>query len=407
MTRPEAGTRPTRTEFIRESTVGQTPSDPAWLLFADEVENVEWRPDTAKEPHRGLGDVDPANFFRGPETHEVTVTYGLQQGIVDASDNPQDAVADGILRDSDNLLTNTHSLVQRQDITGIDAASTINGSTSLDTRIFVVAKGGKIGSVSLTGDPGESGPVTVEITYQFEKVREHQVDQPASSTTLDIMSSDANDTMGITVEDEGAATTETIAVNGTTAVTTVASFSDIDAIELAAEPAGDITISDGTNDLAVIRGSGSYGDIEGDLGIPLLGTGGHASALGSSYEQFLGDSVTRGGSDVADVISSTELTVEANLEQTAQHDSVRQLHSEGARDVELSANTVGETESAAQNEDHLLGTESGIVWTLTSTKITLTNAEMIEAPGKTVEAGGAVMGLDATFAAKGVTVTQP
>lgn len=413
-TKSEGGLRNHRIEFIRESTTGTVPTDPAWNLYSDTVRSVEWGPDTQIETVRGIGDAAPSQFFKGPETHELTVTYDLQQksGTGDTlydGTSSNDAAYDGMVRDSDQLLNETHSFVDREDKTSISAEETINGSTSLDTRVYTVGKGGYISEVTLTGDPGSDQPIQVELTYQFEKIRSYQIDQPSSGTTLDVSSSDSNDTsQTLTIEDEGAGTTEDVSLSGTSTVSTSSSFSDIDALELDSETAGTVTVNDGTNDLAKIDGSSSYSGIEGDLGVPALGSSGsHASAIGESFEVILGDSIEQpSGTDLAYDVNSVEFTVSNNIEQMNRTDSLKQRLFPGGQDIEVTATILGETESHNQILDHLQVSTNNVRWTISGGYVEATSASLTDPGSRTVESGQAAMTLDNTFTGQGVTISN-
>lgn len=415
--RSEGGLRNHRTEYVQETTTGTTPSDPSYSLYSDTVRSFEWSPDAQIEEQRGLGDAAPAGFFRGPEAHELTITYDLQQGV-ESGGSPQDASADGLERDSDQLLKNTHTFVDREDKTSLDSEETINGSTSHDTRIYTVGKGGYVDEVTFSGDPGSQQPVQVELSYQFEKIRSYQIDQPSASTKLALESTDSSDTsVTVTVENEDAGTTEDISLDGSDATTVVSStetFGDIDAISLGSETTGDVNVyvNDGSettpskgDQLATIPGSDTYNGIEGDLGVPALGNGSHASALNSSYELFLGDTVERpSGTNLGYDISSVEMTVSNNLETAVRSDSMRQRIHIGNQDVEVTANIVGETESHSLILSHLQKTSNNIDWTLSNTTLRASNAVLMDSPSRTIESGQASLSLDAGFQSEGIVV---
>jgi len=410
----EAGLRDYRIEFHREDTQGQPDTNPSWQLYSDTVRNFEWSPDGQIEQTLGIGVVDPSAFLKGPESHELTIAYDLQRALLSGG-NPLDPSADGLERDTDNGPTATHSFVAREEKTGITAEETINGSTSKDTRIYTVGDGGLVDTVTYNGDPGSQNPVLVEITYQFEKVRSYQIDQPGSSTTLDIVSSDAGDgsSIKVTIENEGAGTSEENDLNGVTPVTTTNSFADIDAVyvhDVNGDPIdhdGDITISEnGGDDLMVIPGSTSYDGLEGDNGVPLLGTSSHPAPLGSSFELIIGDTVTRNGTaaEMAFDLNSVSLTVNNNVETTTRIDTLAQRYHMGTRNLELSATVLGEAQSHADVLEHLQVNEADIVWTLTNSTITLSNAALTDVGSRSIEAGQAVLTLDNTFTGRGLTV---
>lgn len=414
----EGGLKDYRIEFDRETTQGTTDNDPSWQLYSNTIRSFEWSPDGSVEQTLGIGNVDPTAFLKGPESHELTISYDLMRGLVDGSGNPVDPSADGLLRDTDNGPVNTHSFVARENKTGITAEETVNGSTSKDTRIYTVGTGGVVDNVTYTGDPGSQNPVLVDITYQFEKVRSYQIDQPGTSDSLDLVSSDASDTMDVIIEQEDLVS-EQVTLNGTNPVTTSKSdWSDIDAIYVVStgvstptDHAGNITISETTSgdDLAIIYGSDAYDGMEGDYGVPVTESGSHPSALPSSgQELIIGDTVTRNGTaaEMAFDLVSVEISVDNNVETTTRIDTVAQRYHMGTRTLELTANVLGESQSHDNVIEHLQVTESDIVWNLTGTTITLENAALTSVGSRSIEAGQAVLQLDNTFTARGLTVVD-
>jgi hypothetical protein len=222
--------------------------------------------------------------------------------------------------------------------------------------------------------------------------------------------------MDITFEDEGAATTETETLTGTTPVATTATFTNIDAIWLDAEPVGDITISDGTTTLCVIYGSATYAQLandgsegtglEGDQGVPLLGSGSHdTTPIATAYEQFIDDTITRGGSALATYINSAEMRVSNNLEMFPQLGEMGKIIVPGLRNVELSASVFGPSESHTQIMDHLRVVESNIVWTLNGGTLTLTGAVLRDPPSRSYTAEEVTMSLDCVFVGQGVAAS--
>ncbi len=79
----ESGILSDRIEYVTESTVGEAPSDPSWKLFSDVIKSFDWTPDAQVEAQRGLGSADPYGYNAANESHELTVTYDLQQSISD------------------------------------------------------------------------------------------------------------------------------------------------------------------------------------------------------------------------------------------------------------------------------------------------------------------------------------
>jgi hypothetical protein len=405
----ESPIRDQRIHYARENERGVLPLDPTLQLFSDNVTSFAWSPDVGIEVRRGLGSPDVSAFHKGVEEHEVTVEYDLQRFVVDASGDPLDATGDGILRDANNALPNAHTIVKREDIYEIDADDTVDareggsGSTR-DTRLYVVVVGARIDSVELGGDPGSDQPVTVSLTYTAEKGREYQVDQPADGSTLDLVSSSDQDTMDVTVEaDDG--TSETVTLDGTTAVPTPSTFDSIDAIrvEQGADQEGDIQVQEQSSGetLAVIRGTNAYDHDEADEGIPALGSGSRESSIGSSYETIVGDFVERpADTRLAAEINSVTYTVENNLGTRERVTTPRMGINAGNRDVSVDTTIVGATESvqkaseAFQNEGH------DVIWILDGGELRALDARLTEFGGVDESTGDAVMSTDNTFTGK-------
>lgn len=361
----ESAYRPGRLQFVRETTAGTYVTDPAYEFFSDVVRSFEATIDPQVEGQRGLGDPDVQAAFAGSNADEVTLSYDLQQKAAggntlhDGSGNPNDAITDAFERDTDNRINNTHQIVRRKDQSGLTAAETVNGSTSRDTRQYVVATGAYPNEGTLTGDPTDGQPILAEITYLCESVRTYQVDQPTSSESpieLWANSTDSSDTgITVTLENEDAGTTEDLSLDGTDATTdvqTTATFSDVDAIELSGEAVGDVRIyvDDGTgtakgDQIATIYGQDSHDTGEGDLGIPALASGSNASAIGQDYELYHDDAIDRPtGTAIAQGFETTELSVSNNVAQDAQGGSARPALSAGDREIEASITVFGETE---------------------------------------------------------------
>lgn len=397
----ESGILNQRLEYVRETTEGAPPTNPAWLFFSDVHTSISVNPTAPVSARRPVGSVDIDNHFLGAEEHSLEVSYDLQQGLISGG-NPQDAAADGMTRGSNNQLPSTHTIVQRDvlDVTG--AAS--NGA-----RLYTVNTGCKIGTVTLSADP-DGGAVEVTLSYQPKRTRIHRVDQPPSGgDNLTVNSTDASDDgAGITLEDDGANLSETLTLSNGTPPTTTGSYSSLDAVRLDADITGNVTVEDSSgNVLMTIYGSDAYQGKDSDRGIPLLGTGSHATALGSSYERILGDTIQRpSGTDLLDGvdINAIELVVENNLESQAVVNTLERVIKEGVRNVSLSASVFGAAPSPKVIREHLQRVENNIVWTLTNSTLTL-NSAILDDPGTIAkEAEQAIMLVDCSFSAKSLTV---
>jgi len=218
-TNADSGIRDHRVEFVREDAPGDTPADPDWSRFSDTLETAfVTEADAQIEAQRGVGDYERQNHFAGPEDSTGSIEYHLQTFFVDGSGNPVDPAGDAMLRASNGGIKNTHTVVDRAD----------HG----DTRTYTVARGAFPNVDEVAGDPGSGLPITVTLEYEVREARSFKVAQP-SDETLDVESTDSADTtQTLTIEDDGANTTEDVDLNGTTTQTTSGSFDSIDAIEL-------------------------------------------------------------------------------------------------------------------------------------------------------------------------------
>jgi len=395
----ESGIRALRLEFIRETTRGVADADPDWLLYSDAVQSFSATPTASINPRGNIGTPDVVNFNAGTESHEFSVTYDLQQWF-SATD---DAAFDGMSRLADGSLPASHSVVGR-------AAAGDLGVDGAGSRIYYVATGALINSVSLAGEPESGEPIIVTLDYMCEKLRSYLIDQPTATGVVSIVSTSTSDTtQSVTVEDDGAAASESIGpLTGTTPVVGSTSFLTIDAAFLDAECVGDVTLSIAGSDLMTIYGQDSFGGREGDLGVPLLGSGSHGAAIAGAYENILGDTIERPVATALGIdaeISSVSLSVENNIEANSTIHSIGQVLSEGTRAINLNATLFGPSASYDAMVDHLQAQENNIVWTLTGGTLTLVGAAMVTMGQVTRDTGLAVMTIDNTFQGKSLTIS--
>jgi hypothetical protein len=395
---PEAGVRPQRIEYVRETTRGETPADPAWNLYSDHVVNWwDWEPDANREAVQPAGDVDPDFTEPGSETHEATISYWLNTWFVDGSGNAQDAAADAMLVSDDNSVNNTHSVVSRMDVAS-------GGADSAGYRVYHVGKGGVPTEVTVPFEVDDGSPVQPELSYQFEKFRTYRIDQPSSSTTVDV-TNNGTSSVDVTIEDEGAATTDTVTVSGGATVTSTESFGDIDAIELSTDVDGTVVVTDGSGTtFATIYGNDEYTG-EGDLGVPTLGGGSHDSAFNSGFVIFNDDTYDFDGTEIADEIVSGELNVSLEVEDNEIVGSTRRnIHITGRRAM-WTATIAGEAESVDQTYEYLVGNSTTVKWTADEGSITGNNAEWMSPGSSGFEAGSGKNTRDIELQSQGVTIS--
>lgn len=390
-TNPDSGIRNHRVEFVRENSPGETPVDPSWNRYSDTLETaLVTEADVQIEAQRGVGDYNVNNHYAGPEDHSASIEYHLQQFFTDGSGKPVDASGDAFLRAANGGVENTHTIVDRAD----------HG----DTRTYTVAKGAYPNLDELSGDPGSGLPIVVSLAYEVKSVRSYKVGQP-SGESLTVYSTDASDsTQALTIESDDGTTSEDVSLDGDTNVTTTESFSSIDALELDAETVGDVVVEDGSgNELARLRGSNSYDVARGDLGIPALGSGSHAGAVGGNYETFLDDQITQGGNDLAAEVRSATCSVSNNYEKAGVMGTSEQAIHVGQQDVEFTATVAGNFQGHESLVDHIQTTEFDLVWSFEGGDVTFHDA-VVTSPGEVgPSAGDVVSTQDNTFEAKGVS----
>lgn len=400
-----------RAEWVLETTPGTAPSNPAWNRFADYfTEAPSWSGDASVEGQNVVGSGDLAEHFRGPEEHTLGLSYWLQRGLVDGSGNAVDPLAIPMVHDYQTGY-DSHTVVLRRETTS-------GGSKDAGFREYIVAFGARPTSATLPGDPSESQPIAADLGYEAEMVRQYVVHQPATSITPKVASTSAEDTtQTVTVESEGASTTDTFSLNGTTKVSGAgtASFPDLDAVWIDAETEGDIQVYDGNGNPMLeepIAGSNTDG-VEGHLGIPLLGTGSHASAIGNAPEDylFLGTSSTFSGGNISDGdrLHALDLTCEVDVSREPQQGTRRQAIDIGPRTVSAEVDAAGPYESAVQNARYFRSAEGDLVYSLTGTDVTVKNSQLADTDDVARSAGDANLLYGVTFEGHGdpaITVTQ-
>lgn len=393
-----------------EDVQGETPANPAWELVSERIETmnpslpINWSEDA------GLGDVD---WQREPllEESELELEYALQRWFLDAAGDPNDMAAYGMTR-IENLLPSSLTFLARTTYGAADndpttpkvkPSSTVNAryndlaaadgsdSTAKAARSYTVMKGLDVNEGTLTGERGESAWM-VELTCPAEHGRPYQIDQPPASTTITMRSTDPGDTgLQITIEDEGAVTSETVALDATdatTVVATTATFSDIDAIQVAdangnvidgeggRDYAGNIIVAIDTGDpaatgysptegewLSVLWGSDEYGNTYGDPGIPLLGAGSRAAPISAANEtpsyyrpQNLGvERPTGQPIEHAGGVQSVELEFGNNVERSPSSSNREQTLHHGMFEPEGTVTADGETVSNYMQHEQASG----------------------------------------------------
>jgi hypothetical protein len=395
----ESGQLPGRYEWVAEPTPGAVPTDPEWNRFSDVIRTFEMDPGPTLARQDSIATADAVDHNRGPEEPSATVGYDLQRFPVDGNGDPVDASAYGILRDQYNDLLGTLLAVGRREYGG--------GNDGAGVREYSVVRGAGVDSVSPTLDPSGEQPILMELSLTARKARSVKIHQPSAATTLELVSTEAADTMDVTIENEDAGTTETIALDGTTAVTTTTSFGDIDAIWLADNPEGNVTVSDGNGTTFLeLTGGLEYSDddqpVDGDRGVPPTGAGSHAGEIGSTFEHFVGDRFERpAGEAVRARINSASWTIENNINTQALHNTRAPAVDAGNRGVTVDADAAGPYVSHKSMMEALQKVQQHIEHELSGGVFTFKNAVPTDAAARTVEAEQAVASISETFSCSG------
>lgn len=398
----ESGIRPLRIGFIREVD-GEIPENPEWLPYSNTINNTSADPQVTMSERRRVGSPDVQNFSGGSEDHSWNISYDLQQWLIDGNGDPLDAAYDGMMRNDNGEIFHTHAILQRTLLGG-------PGKLGAGARAYHVGLGAKVNTVNFDADPDSGDPVVITLDYLVNKYRVYRIDQPDEPMTLTIEStSSADTTQEITIEEDEGGNSETIQLNGTTPVTTSGDFASIDAALLSAECQGTVTIKAPDDTVLMeIFGRDDYQDREGDLGVPLLGSGSHAEDLPeTAYEFLLGDEIIRGGSPfMNDVdIASIGLTIENNIDPQPSHKTIGKRLNEGDRDVQLNASIYGNSASYDTMIEHLQIKQIDIEWNMTGGTLTFPGATLTDPGSVQFETSQATLSIENTFTAKGMEIS--
>jgi hypothetical protein len=396
---PDSGQLPGRYEWAVEPERGTFPTNPGFERFSDVIRSFEADAGAQLGRQDALGTMDAVDHNRGDEDPSATIEYDLQRFPVDTNGNPHDASGYGLLRDDYNRLEGTLHIEARREYPG--------GNDDAGAREYVVVRGAAVDTVDPDLDPSSEDPVLMSLSFQPARVRSYIIHQPASGTTLDLVSTSDEDTMDATVESEGATTAETITLNGTTTVTTTASFSDIDAVHLSAAPTGDVTVSDGGGTtLLELDGGETYSDdnqpVDGDRGLAALGSGSRAGELGLVYEHFVGDRFERPpGSSVRPRVNSAGWTVENNIDTSSLQGTRSPAVDESSRAATIEADVAGKWVTHDSMVESLQKVQADLEHELDGGTITFHNTVPTDSAVETREADQGVASMSETLMASG------
>ncbi len=394
---PESGVRSRQIVFSREEN-GTLPQGPQFKLFSDNVRSISWGPDNSKEAQRGLGTADPRGFFSGPESHDFSITYDMQRSLEDGGD----PAYDGMARDEDDRLPNTHSIREKNVVANGGA---LNGGY----KIFTVAKRAKIGNPVIPGELSDGQPVQAELSYQAEKIRSYRIDQPSGEATLAAKSTNSDDdSQSLHIESNEGSITADVSLNGNTPVNTTASFPNIDALELDSETIGNVIVtnSDDSATLAQINGADEYDGIEGDLGVPGIDdSGSYQESVGKEYERFVKDEIERpADEELAYNVSSCEFSVDNALDTSPRPNTKQQRIQEGERTTEITATVHGADETHDKIMDYLKNNSKTLKRKMTHSTLVATNAVITDPGSRDRSPDESFYQFDVTFESEGLNI---
>lgn len=405
---PESGLYTDDVMVTRESVTGEVETDPEYEYFSDNIRDWSFSPGVNVSRRDGVGTPDAVDHDRGMEEPEIEVVYDLQRPLVDSgSGDPADFSADSWIRTDANRIPNTHQvrIVEERDAVDPDDPDGVSG-----VRTFVIGLGAHP-NADMELDPEDGEPVNTTLSYMCEKVREYEVYQP-DGDMLTVELEQSSDT-GITVtieSDDGSSEEVDMSADSQT---TTDSFSSIRAIELSDDIEGDLTVTNGSGTtLATIRGAAFYGDgeetLEGDRGIPAIGSGSEATAVSNPYVYFRGAQVTRGGNPLDYDLNRMTIGVENGYDSTPRHDTARGRYNEGNRETTVESDVVGWGASLDFYDDALGMEEDDIVILLTNTKFTFPSCVVTEPGDKERASDDTAVEYSVTFDPTGAPmVTNP
>lgn len=372
-----------RFEYIAETTEGEPPSDPEWSVLGDCIQDLSASPNGNREYSFCAGSGSTKVDYRGAEEHEFTTELFKERGFVDSNGDALYPAADPLLHDYGSAYP-TYTFEYRREVDE-------GGNFGAGFREYFVAFGARVTELSNPGDPSEGNPIVESLTWTAEKSRPYVIHQPDTATMIDVENT-GTESVEVTIEDEGAATSETLVVAGGTTTTTADTYADVDVIWAESDHDGDIVVTDGsgTNILDQDLAGSDTDNVEGEQGVPPLGSGSHGSAVGGSPEDYLFqgvDTINWQSSALSDRIHALDLTISLEVDQNAQGGTRRQAIDIGTRTAEADADVAGPYESAKLIRDQFRNESGDFVYSYPDNDVTLENASISDSPDYTRSAG--------------------
>lgn len=381
----ESALQDARIEYVEETTEGTPPTDPAWNVLSDYLDEFTFSPGAGREAISVVGSGDFKDMFRGAEEPEASTNYYKQEGFVDSNGDALNPAGE-ILNYDYSCDLQSYTIVYRRE-------NECDGNFDSGFREYAVLQGAKPVEVNDPGDPSEANPIIEELSWDVQKARAYVIHQPDSGTMIQVENT-GSESVDVTIEDEGAATSETLTVSGGSTSTTVDTYSDIDAIYAESDHDGDIIVTDGsgTNILDTFLAGSDTDGVEGEQGVPPLGSGSHGSAIGTDPTdyQFIGVSqINYDGSSLSDRIHALDLTVSIDTSREAIQGTRRTAIDAGMRTAEVEADTAGPYETASRIAQSYHNVSGDFVYSFPDNDVTIQNAEITDTPDYTRSAGDA------------------
>ena len=409
MTNVENALDDARIEYVEETTETEPPTDPSWSVLSDYLTELIITPSGNREGQMVVGSADYFDHFRGPEEPEFTTNYFKQQDFIGSGGSENYPAAYPLTYEPGVTEVPSYTFEYRREVNS-------GGNDGAGFREYAVAFGAKPIGVSDPGDPSEAQPIVEELSWAARRFRTYVIHQPSSSTTVDV-TNDGTSSVDVTIENEGAGTSETITVAGGSTQTSVESFSDIDAIWVeTGEHDGDIQVTDGSGTTLLDTGRGGTGlagtntdNVDSELGVPPLGSGSHGSAIGTSPEdyQFLGtDTLTWDGSQISDRVHTLDFSVELDVSRepiAGERGSTVDIGSRST--LEVSADLGGEYETVDLLQDHYHNFAADFLYSFPDNDLTISNATPTDIPDFTRSAGETNYLPSVTLEGEGVSLT--
>lgn len=248
------------------------------------------------------------------------------------------------------------------------------------------------------------------------------MNQPTAETGLVVASTDDADTaQSVTVEDEGAATAETVPLDGTTQVAIVGPFAhrhrqsrfrygrrrrSIDQRwERGRTHPGNATRPDPWQGHQQPAGLDTT---RRRLGVPALGAGSHENEVqpqGSrTWFHFRGDRIERvGGAQIGPRINSATLSADNNVDSNERQKSTAMAINRGVLDITLEGSIAGPRTTTDAIMDHLQTTGADIEWEFFNGQVLKLPKGVVTEPGELApESSQVAMYVDTTFQGQGV-----